>query len=74
MVKNEDLEEIQRLAQGGKIGQVLIYVENLCDSVYSDGYSDGYSEGYDDGVYKGYMQGHEDGYNYDLTHDYGLEF
>lgn len=58
MVKNEDLEEIQRLAQEGKIGQVLIYVENLCDSVHRDGY----------------MQGHEDGYNYGLTHDYGLEF
>ena len=70
MVKNEDLEEIQRLAQEGKIGQVLIYVENLCDSVHRDGYS----EGYDDGVHNGYMQGHEDGYNYGLTHDYGLEF
>ena len=70
MVKNEDLEEIQRLAQEGKIGQVLIYVENLCDSVHRVGYS----EGYDDGVHNGYMKGNEDGYNYGLTHDYGLEF
>ena len=70
MVKNEDLEEIQRLAQEGKIGQVLIYVENLCDSVHRDGYK----KGYDDGVHNGYMQGREDGYNYGLTHDYGLEF
>lgn len=70
MVKNEDLEEIQRLAQEGKIGQVLIYVENLCDSVHRDGYH----EGYGDGAHNGYMQGHEDGYNYGLTHDYELEF
>ena len=57
MVKNEDLEEIQRLAQEGKIGQVLIYVENLCESVHRDGSDVGYQQGVADGYEKGYVDG-----------------
>lgn len=62
MVKNEDLEEIQRLAQEGKIGQVLIYVENLCESVHRDGFYEGYDDGSDVGYYQGVAAGYEKGY------------
>lgn len=62
MVSETDLIEIQRLAQEGKIGQVLIYVENLCEQMDREASEDGHREGWQDGYDEGYSEGWEEGY------------
>ena len=55
MVSETDLIEIQRLAQEGKIGQALIYVENLGEKLYQEGFREGWDEGYTAGIeHEGY--------------------
>ena len=66
MVSESDLIEIQRLAQEGKFGQVLIYVENLCEQMdreAREGWQDGYDEGYSEGWEEGYVAGQESNYD-----------
>lgn len=62
MVSESDLIEIQRLAQEGKIGQALIYVENLCEQMVREAREDGHHEGWQDGYDEGYSEGWEEGY------------
>ena len=55
MVSESDLIEIQRLAHDGKIGQALIYVENLGEKLYREGFREGWDEGYTAGIeHEGY--------------------
>ena len=75
MVSESDLIEIQRLAQEDKIGQALIYVENLCEQMdreareevlhegWKNGYDDGYNDGYSEGWEEGYVAGQESNYD-----------
>lgn len=67
MVSESDLIEIQRLAQEGKVGQVLIYVENLCEQMdreaREDGHHEGWQEGYSEGWEEGYVAGQESNYD-----------
>lgn len=58
MVSETDLVEIQRLAQEGKIGQVLIYVENLGERLYREGYNEGWQDGFDEGNSEGWDDGY----------------
>ena len=67
MVSESDLIEIQRLAQEGKIGQALIYVENLCEQLdreaREDGHREGWQDGYSEGWEEGYIAGQESNYD-----------
>ena len=67
MVSESDLIEIQRLAQEGKIGQALIYVENLCEQLdreaREDGHREGWQDGYSEGWEEGYVAGQESNYD-----------
>ena len=67
MVSESDLIEIQRLAQEGKIGQALIYVENLCEQLdreaREDGHREGWQDAYSEGWVEGYVAGQESTYD-----------
>ena len=67
MVSESDLIEIQRLAQEGKIGQALIYVENLCEQLdreaREDGHRKGWQDAYSEGWVEGYVAGQESTYD-----------
>ena len=67
MVSESDLIEIQRLAQEDKIGQALIYVENLCEQLdreaREDGHREGWQDGYSEGWEEGYVAGQESNYD-----------
>ncbi len=63
MVSESDLIEIQRLAQEGKIGQALIYVENMCGQLDREAREDGHRDGWQDGYDEGYSEGWEEGYS-----------
>ncbi len=63
MVSESDLIEIQRLAQEGKIGQALIYVENMCEQLDREAREDGHRDGWQDGYDEGYSEGWEEGYS-----------
>lgn len=62
MVSESDLIEIQRLAQEGKIGQALIYVENLCEQLDREAREDGHREGWQDGYSEGWQDGNSEGW------------